>query len=37
VGVADLVSDLFQFESVDGPVDGVPPGALVAAWAGGVS
>jgi hypothetical protein len=34
VGVADLVTGLFQFESVDGLVDGV---ALVAAAADGVS
>ncbi|MDQ0679395.1 hypothetical protein QFZ30_002777 [Arthrobacter pascens] len=37
VGLADLVSGLFQFESVDGPVDGVAPGVLVTAWADGVS
>jgi hypothetical protein len=37
VGLADLVSGLFQFESVDGPVDGLAAGALVAASADGVS
>ena len=36
-GLADLVAGLFQFESVDGPVDGVVPGALVVARAEGVS
>ncbi len=37
VGLADLVSGLFQFESVGGLVDGVAPGALVVAWAEGAS
>jgi hypothetical protein len=37
VGVADLVTGLFQFESVGGLVDGVAPGALVVAWADGAS
>jgi hypothetical protein len=36
-GLADLVTGLFQFESVDGLVDGVVPGALMVAWAEGVS
>ena len=37
VGLADLVSGLFQFESVGGPVDGLAAGALVTASADGVS
>jgi len=36
-GVADLVTGLFQFESVDGLADGVAPVALVAAAADGVT
>ncbi|WP_307077065.1 hypothetical protein [Arthrobacter pascens] len=37
VGLADLVSGLFQFDSVDGLADRMAPGALVTASADGAS